>query len=155
MRLGLISDTHGKLRPEVFRHFDRVDRILHAGDVGSLELIAELEALAPVTAVWGNMDGFEVRTRLHETAAVDVEDRRILLVHGHRTGSPTPERLHAAYPEGDVVVYGHTHIPLVQRLAGRLFVNPGAAGPARFGRRPSVGLLTVTDRYVDARLIEL
>ncbi len=143
MRIGLISDTHGLLRPEVFDLFAGVDRILHAGDIGSVEILIELEAIAPVTAVRGNTDGFEVRARVPEVAELELADRRIVVVHGDQFGTPGPLELRAAYPSADIVVYGHTHRPLVDRAEGKLVVNPGAAGPRRFKLRPSVGILTL------------
>ncbi len=155
VRIGLISDTHGKLRPAVFEHFRGVERILHAGDVGPYDLLVELEAIAPVTAVVGNTDGFELRGRLPEVAELEAAGRRIVVVHGHLLGSPTPARLHAAYPSADIIVYGHTHRPLAERLEGTLVVNPGGAGAPRFSLRPSVGLLTLTEAGMEVRLIEL
>ncbi|HEY8484115.1 MAG TPA: metallophosphoesterase family protein [Longimicrobiales bacterium] len=155
MLIGLISDTHGRLRPEVFRHFEGVDRILHAGDIGDLEILVELEALAPVTAVWGNTDGFDVRARVPEFAWLELEGSRLLVLHGHQLGSPEPARLRAAHPDAGIIVYGHTHKALVDEADGRLVVNPGAAGPARFGVRPSVALLTLTPSAATVRLVEL
>lgn len=155
MLVGVISDTHGRLRPEVFERLAGVERILHAGDVGPAELLVELEAVAPVTAVWGNTDGFDVRARVPEVAELSLEGRRIIVVHGHRLGSPTPAALRGAYPDADVIVYGHTHRPLVDRAADRLVVNPGAAGPARFGLRPSVALMTLAGPVSGARIVEL
>ena len=142
MRIGLISDTHGRLRPEVFELFDGVERVLHAGDVGPASLLAELEAIAPVTAVWGNTDGFELRSILPEIAELDLAGQRIVVVHGHQLGSPTPAALRSAHRDAAVILYGHTHRPLVERN-GALVVNPGSAGAARFGIPPSVGILTL------------
>ncbi|HEX7117162.1 MAG TPA: metallophosphoesterase family protein [Longimicrobiales bacterium] len=155
MLVGLISDTHGQLRPEVFDRFAAVDRILHAGDIGSVELLLELEAIAPVTAVWGNTDGFDVRARVAETAEAVLDGCRVVVVHGHQLGSPRPDSLREAYPEADVIVYGHTHRADVDRADGRWVVNPGAAGPARFRLRPSVALMTVERASVDVRIVEL
>ncbi|MFW6078648.1 MAG: metallophosphoesterase family protein [Gemmatimonadota bacterium] len=155
MRIGLISDTHGFLRSEVFGRFEDVERILHAGDIGPAELLVELEAIAPVTAVWGNTDGPELRRALPEIATLEMEGRRVRVVHGHQLGSPQPETLREAYPEDDIIVYGHTHRPLVDRRHGRLTVNPGAAGHARFRLRPSVGILDLTEKRADVEIAEL
>ena len=142
MRLGVISDTHGLLRPEVFDAFAEVDQILHAGDIGSLELLAELEALAPVTAVYGNTDGFELRNRLPRVARVELDGFDIVVTHGDQFGSPTPEKLNAAFPEPQILVYGHTHRPLLTIVDVVVTVmNPGSAGPRRFKIPPSVGIL--------------
>lgn len=156
MLLGLISDTHGFLRSEVFGHFEDVDRVLHAGDVGPPELLTELEVIAPVTAVWGNTDGSELRQRLPEIAELELEGRRIVVVHGHQLGSPKPDGLRRAHPDADVIVYGHTHWARVDERDGRLTVNPGAAGHARFRTKPSVALLTLApDARPEVRIIRL
>lgn len=142
MRLGIISDTHGLLRPEVFDAFAQVDHILHAGDVGPLELLSELEAIAPVTAVYGNTDGWEVRERLPQVAQVELDGFRIVVTHGDQLGSPTPEKLNAAFPEAEIIVYGHTHRPLLTTVDLVVTVmNPGGAGRRRFDLPPSVGIM--------------
>ena len=142
MKVGLISDTHGKLRPEVFEAFRAVDVILHAGDIGSLDIITELEAVAPVHAVHGNTDDFDVQARYGERVEVELDGKRVVVVHGHLFASPTPERLRNAFPHADVIVYGHTHKPMVNQIPP-MIVNPGAAGPARFKLKPSVAILEI------------
>ena len=92
MRLGIISDTHGLLRPEVFEVFREVDQILHAGDIGPPEILEELEAIAPVLAVFGNTDGFEVRARVPEVIELRIEGFDFLVVHGHQLGELGPGR---------------------------------------------------------------
>ena len=87
MRLGVIADTHGLLRPQVFRAFEQVDHIVHAGDIGSLDLLTELEAVAPVTAVYGNTDQPEVRQRLPQVAHVELEGFDVVVTHGDQLGS--------------------------------------------------------------------
>jgi putative phosphoesterase len=142
MRLGVIADTHGLLRPEVFDVFRDVDHILHAGDLGPIDVLTELESLAPVTAVFGNTDGPEVRSRLPQVAQVELDGFRIVVTHGDQLGSPTPDKLHAAFPEAEILVFGHTHRPLLTLVDVVVTViNPGGAGPRRFGLPPSVGIL--------------
>lgn len=142
MRLGVIADTHGLLRPEVFDVFRDVDHILHAGDLGPIDVLTELESLAPVTAVYGNTDGPEVRSRLLQVAQVELDGFRIVVTHGDQLGSPTPDKLHAAFPEAEILVFGHTHRPLLTLVDVVVTViNPGGAGPRRFGLPPSVGIL--------------
>jgi putative phosphoesterase len=142
MRLGIISDTHGLLRPEVFEVFAGVDRILHAGDVGPPELLAELEAIAPVQAVWGNTDGFDLRGRVSEVIETRIEGFDFLVVHGHQLGSPTAAKLHARWPNAEVIIYGHTHRPLLETVDLVVTVmNPGGAGPRRFDLPASVGIM--------------
>ena len=155
MRFGLISDTHGLLRPEVFTHFHGVDHILHAGDIGDTGIVAELEAIAPVTAVWGNTDDFDVRRAVPEIARVEAEGRSIVVVHGHQVGSPSPDTLAPAHADAGIIVFGHTHRPLAERRGDQLYLNPGGAGAPRFGLRPSIMLLALRASDEDIRLIEL
>lgn len=142
MRLGVISDTHGLLRPEVFEAFAEVDHILHAGDIGTLDILAELEALAPVTAVYGNTDGFDVRQQVPRVARMELDGFDIVVTHGDQLGTPTPEGLNVAFPDAQILVYGHTHRPLLTIVDVVVTVmNPGSAGPRRFRLPPSVGIL--------------
>lgn len=152
--IGLIADTHGLLRPDVHRALEGVELILHAGDVCGGEILDELALIAPVHAVRGNCDDPDDRSlaaRYDET----IGGVRIHVSHGHELGVPTAHGLLAEY-DADVIVYGHTHRPLVSRTAGRLVVNPGAAGPRRFDIMPSVARLTITPPgAVDVELVDL
>jgi putative phosphoesterase len=142
MRLGVISDTHGLLRAEVFEVFKAVDHILHGGDVGTWEILIELQALAPVTAFYGNTDGPELRGKLTQVAQVELDGFEIVVTHGDQFGHPTPTKLHDVYPRAEIIVFGHTHKPLLELVDRTVTViNPGGAGPKRFGLTPSVGIL--------------
>lgn len=142
MRLGVISDTHGMLRPQVFEAFKEVDHILHGGDIGEWDLIVELQALAPVTAVYGNTDGFDIRSRVPQVAEVELDGFPIVVTHGDQFGTPTPAKLHAAFPNADIIIFGHSHKPLLELVDKTVTVmNPGGAGAPRFGVAPSVGIL--------------
>lgn len=152
MLIGLISDTHGLVRPDVARVLEGVDLILHAGDVGSGDVLAELALVAPVEAVSGNIDPFELM--LPPVYIADLGGTVIHVSHGHELGSPTPEKLVANY-HADLIVYGHTHRALVRRVGGTLVVNPGAAGPRRFNLKPSVGLLTLAAGGPTVRIVPL
>ena len=151
--VGLISDTHGLLRPEVFTALAGAELILHAGDVGGDDILDELQAIAPVQAVFGNTDP-PGHPRLLERIEREVEGVSIHVSHGHELGSPTPAKLLAAYG-ARVIVYGHTHRGLIERHGDRLVINPGAAGARRFNLLPSVGLLRLGEGRVDAELIPL
>ena len=157
MRLGIISDTHGLLRAEVFDVFKAVNHILHAGDVGNPDILIELQALAPVTAVYGNTDGAELRARLPRTATARLDGFDIVVTHGDEFGSPTPGALHERYPDAEIIVYGHTHQPLLELVDRTVTVmNPGAAGPAGFRLRPSVGIMELEPGIPPrARIVEL
>ncbi len=151
--VGLVSDTHGLVRPELHAALAGVELILHAGDVGGDDVLDELATIAPVEAVYGNTDA-PGHPRLAQAIVRSVGGVRIHVSHGHELGSPTPARLLAAYP-ADVLVYGHTHLPLVSRAEGRLVVNPGAAGPRRFHIQPSIALLDIDGDSAEARIITL
>ena len=142
MRLGVISDTHGLLRPEVLEVFREVDHILHCGDVGRWDVVVELQVLARVTAVYGNVDDLEIRAKLPQVGEVELDGFRIVVTHGDQLGSPTPVKLHEAFPKAEIIVYGHTHKPLLELVDKTVTVmNPGGAGAPRFGLLPSVGIL--------------
>ena len=152
--IGLISDTHGLVRPEVFDALAGVDLILHAGDVGPPDVLVELSAIAPVRAVYGNTDA-PGRADLVERIDEMFEGVRVVVTHGHEIAGLNPPRLVSAYMHADVIVYGHTHEQLITRAARRTVINPGAAGARRFHLQPSVARLTIDNRNVDARIIHL
>ncbi|MGQ0712255.1 MAG: metallophosphoesterase family protein [Gemmatimonadaceae bacterium] len=151
--VGLVSDTHGLIRPDIFSALDGVELILHAGDVGGVDVLAELGSIAPIEAVAGNTDPPGM-PGLADFLDREIDGVRIHVSHGHEFGRPTPERLLARYPH-DVLVYGHTHRQLIARAQGRLVINPGAAGPRRFSLLPSVGKLVIEDGKFDAELVPL
>lgn len=143
MRLGIISDTHNVLRPEVLDVFSQVDHILHGGDVGDADILTQLEAVAPVTAVFGNTDGFEMRSKLPKIAQIQLDGFDVVVTHGDQLGHPTPALLHEAFPRAEIIVFGHTHTPVLELVDRTVTVmNPGSAGPKRFDRpAPSVGIM--------------
>jgi len=143
MRLGVISDTHNLLRPEVLEVFSQVDHILHGGDVGDEDILIQLEAVAPVTAVFGNTDGSRLRRRLPQVAQVRLDGFDIVVTHGDQLGSPTPTLLHGAFPKAEIIVFGHTHRAVLELVDKTVTVmNPGSAGPRRFDLAgPSVGIM--------------
>ena len=156
MRIGLISDTHGQLRPAILQHFANVDLILHAGDVGNQDVLTELETLAPVHAVSGNTDTFPLLSALPELQDLQLAGRQVIVTHGHRLDPLTPEKLSQNFPHARIILYGHTHRPFIGRINGTLVVNPGAAGPARFRLKPSIATLEWNDFGEEiVRLIEL
>jgi putative phosphoesterase len=146
--VGVISDTHGRLRPAVFDHFDGVEHILHAGDIGGRDILDDLGTIAKVHAVFGNVDGVEMRGVVEAVVEIDLEGHAIVVMHGHQLGSPTPDGLAHAFPRAGIVVFGHTHRPLEVRIGDQLFINPGGAGAPRFGLKPSIGIL---DLHADGK----
>ena len=155
MKIGIISDTHGLLRAQVFQAFQGVEHVLHAGDVGNPDILTELEAIAPVTAVWGNVDGWEIRNRVPEVARLELGGVRIAVVHGMQFGSPTPQKVAAAHPDAGLVVFGHSHRPLIQQVGPTVAVNPGSAGPRRFKDPVTVAIAELEGGRVQARLVDL
>jgi len=148
--IGILSDTHGYFHPALVDDLTDVDRILHAGDVGDLGILDGLEAVAPVTAVWGNIDGPDIRRRLaeHERFTVDGVDVWMTHIAGRpgRWQAGMGEKLDANPP--DVLVCGHSHILRVERveaLGGMLYVNPGAAGQHGFHKEKTCLRLKIQD----------
>ncbi len=150
--IGLISDTHGLLRPDVHQALAGVGLILHAGDLGGEDILHELRAIAPTLAVRGNTDA--PAPYLESEIIQEIGGLSIHVSHGHELGRPTPERLLARYPQ-DVLVYGHTHLPFLLRREGRLVVNPGAAGQRRFDLEPSVARLRISGGVADVEFVTL
>ena len=151
--IGLISDTHGLVRPDVHTALAGVELILHAGDVGGDSVLDELSLIAPVAAVYGNTD-LPGDPRLAAEIERAIGGLLIHVSHGHETGSPSPQRLLDRYA-ADVIVYGHTHRALITAADRRLVVNPGAAGPRRFNLMPSVARLTIAAGVPSVALVEL
>jgi uncharacterized protein len=144
--VGIISDTHGLLRPAATAALAGCELIVHAGDVGGAGILAELRRIAPVVAVRGNVDGGPWADRLHAWETREVAGIRIHVRH-------IREQLDV---EGvDVVITGHTHRPVVEKVGGVLFVNPGSAGPRRFRLPVSVARLEIAAGNVEARIVEL
>jgi len=140
--VGVISDTHGLLRPEVAAAFANVQMILHAGDVGGAKVLDGLRKIAPVDAVYGNVDDPH-DPALARQRAVTLGGVRVHVSHGHELVRPTAELMLARY-DADVVIFCHTHKAVIARDGDRVAFNPGAAGPRRFDLQPSVARLTIT-----------
>lgn len=155
-RVGLVSDTHGLLRPEVVAFLQGCDHILHAGDVCDAALLDTLRALAPLSAVRGNNDRGAWATSLREREELTIDGVRILVVHDLadlRGAVRGRGRRQATVPDGvRVVVSGHSHRPLLEERDGVLFVNPGSAGPRRFSLPIACGELTIDGASVTARI---
>ena len=171
MKIGLISDTHlssGVIPQGITNAFQGVDLILHAGDLVDLSTLRGLEVIAPVTAVQGNMDMPGVRLGLPTKHVIEVEGRRIGLIHGHHVPHPNQvlsppldlEAMHqyllSEFADGviDCIVYGHTHQAHLETYQGVLIINPGSAAQGK-GGQPTVGLLTVDQDGTQGEIIQL
>lgn len=150
MRIGVISDTHGLLRPEALDALGGVDCILHAGDIGKPEVIERLEAVAPVIAIRGNVDTGAWAESFPETREVEIAGRRIYLLHNLKELAFDP-----AEAGIDVVIAGHSHKPLIETRGGVVYLNPGSAGPRRFSLPVALAVLTVTATALMPRIVEL
>lgn len=153
--IGVISDTHGRMHPRVLELLDGVDHILHAGDIGTEEVLIDLRALAPVTAVRGNVDVLRDCDRYPDEAAVTLGGLGFRVVH---QVAAVADRLRSGeWPDGrpDVLVFGHSHQGRIDRAGTVLLFNPGSAGPRRFRTVPSVGRITVTGGRAVPELIAL
>ena len=125
--LGVISDTHGLLRPEAVERLAGVDHIIHAGDIGSPEIIEGLRKIAPVTAIKGNIDKDSWANAYAETETITLADHSIYILHNRNELDFAPETAGI-----DIVICGHSHKPSVETIDGVLYLNPGSAGPRRF-----------------------
>jgi len=146
MKIAVISDTHGLLRPEVLPALTGVSRILHLGDVGKISILDDLRKIAPVTAIRGNIDHSGPCAELPETEVVPLEDsnheaRYIYMLHNLNTLHLDPAAAKFA-----AVLYGHTHTPSITRKRGVLYFNPGSCGPRRFDLPVTIGLLTLNEQ---------
>jgi putative phosphoesterase len=150
LRVGVISDTHGLLRPEAVAALQQADVILHAGDVGGSHVLQELGEIAPVIAVRGNVDLEPWARGLPDRRRLELGGARVLLLHDRLAVGPDPRGRGF-----QVVVFGHSHQPLAERKEGVLWFNPGAAGPRRFRLPVSLGFLEIDDARVRERLVRL
>jgi hypothetical protein len=150
MRIGVISDTHGLLRPEPLRALQGAEHFLHAGDVGDPAILDALRAIAPVTAIRGNIDEGGPCGHLPPTELVELGGRNIYMFHDVKKLDLNPGAAGIA-----VVVFGHSHKPLVEWRRGVLFLNPGSAGPRRFELPVTVAWLNIEADKLSARIVHL
>jgi hypothetical protein len=150
VNVGVISDTHGLLRPEAIRALGEPDLIVHAGDIGSPQVLETLRSLAPVLAVRGNNDIGGWANELPAFDQAQIGQVNLLVIHDIKQ-----LRLDRAHSEVQVVISGHSHRPSVQNKAGMIFLNPGSAGPRRFTLPVSIAHIRIVGNQIAARTIEL
>lgn len=150
MRIGVISDTHGLLRPEVAPALKGVQQILHLGDVGKPSILRELEQIAPVTAIRGNVDREGQCAKLPETDVVLIEGLYIYMLHDLKTLHLDPAAAKFA-----AVLHGHTHVPNFYTKKGVLYFNPGSCGPRRFDLPVTIGILTLKNGALEPEIVHL
>jgi hypothetical protein len=150
MRVGVISDTHGLLRPEALQALQGAEHILHAGDVGDPQILTALAKIAPVTAIRGNIDESGTCGHLPATELIELGGRSIYMLHDVKKLELNPEAAGIA-----AVVFGHSHKPTVERRRGVLFLNPGSAGPRRFELPVSIAWLYIEPHDPNAQIVIL
>lgn len=149
-KVGIISDTHGLLRPQAIDAVSGSDFIIHAGDIGSIDVINQLRVIAPVTAIKGNIDKGTWASAFSDNEVLEVGGRFIYIIHNLNELDLDP-----AAAGFEVVVSGHSHKPKVKQIDDVLYVNPGSAGPRRFSLPIALAVLDITEEAIDARIIEL
>jgi putative phosphoesterase len=150
MRVGIISDTHGLLRPEAIRHLAGTDHIIHAGDIGAPEVIEGLRRIAPTTAIRGNIDSGEWAKNYPDTELVVLGGRAFYVLHNLEE-----IKLDPAASGFDVIISGHLHRPRIETKTGVLYLNPGSAGPRRFKLPIAVATLVLSDQAILPRILEI
>ena len=150
MRIGLISDTHGLLRPQAMKQLAGTDHIIHAGDIGGPEVVEGLRRIAPTTAIRGNIDVAEWSKGYPDTEFVVLGGRALYVLHNVNEIKFDP-----AASGFDVVISGHSHRPKIETKNGVLYVNPGSAGPRRFKLPIAVAILALSDRAILPRILEI
>jgi putative phosphoesterase len=145
--VGVISDTHGLLRPEAVAALDGVERIVHAGDIGAAGILSALSRIAPVTAARGNNDRGPWAREIQEREVLEIAGHRLLVLHDLKELEVDPAREGYA-----AVIAGHSHKPHIERRGGVLFLNPGSAGPRRFRLPISLAILSISATKLEAEL---
>ena len=150
MIIGVISDTHGLLRPEALATLQGSDYLIHAGDIGDPQILDKLAAIAPLTAVRGNVDHGAWTRKIPATNVLEIGEISIYVLHNLQELDLKPEAA-----KFTAVIYGHSHVPKQERKNGVLYFNPGSAGPRRFKLPVSVGRMTIEDGRIDSKILLL
>jgi len=155
MKIGLISDTHGRVPAAVFTIFKDVELIIHAGDVGHENILSELKAIAPVKAVYGNVDGFPLVGKLNRIDFLGVEDRVICITHIVNNPKTFAYELFKLNRSADIVIFGHTHRAEIKEAHKMMFINPGSVSQPRGKGGASVAILDIEGKRADVQFIEI
>ena len=150
MKIGIISDTHGRLAEKVLDVLDGIDVIFHAGDIGSLSVVDALESVAPVFGVCGNMDGIEIAKRFPRRDLVELAGECFYIIHEPYLLDIDPKTAGV-----DCVIFGHTHIPLIEKRDGVLFINPGSASVPKYKNPPTVAVCEIKEGSLKPSILSL
>ena len=150
MQIGIISDTHGLLRPEAIKQLAGADHIIHAGDIGAPEVVDGLRKIAPTTAIRGNIDAGAWAKNYPETESIVLGGRTLYVLHNLKE-----IKLDPAACGFHIVISGHSHRPKIETRNGVLYVNPGSAGPRRFKLPIAVAALSLSDDAILPRILEI
>ncbi|MFW6023037.1 MAG: metallophosphoesterase family protein [Halanaerobiaceae bacterium] len=150
MKIGVISDTHipskvKKIPEIVFEKFKNVDLIIHAGDIVNQSVLDKLDEYAPVKAVCGNVDTYDLKNKLPERLRLELEGFKIGVIHGHNVRGHLMNKLSFVFPDADIIIFGHTHHPCNQLINGQLHFNPGSPTDRRMQKKHSIGIIELSD----------
>jgi putative phosphoesterase len=149
MKIGILSDTHNVLPKEVFDYFKGVQYIVHAGDIGGQDIVTDLESIAPVFAVYGNMDSHPLVSNLKRIYFFKLASLQFCLTHIIRSAKSFAYELFKMNNEADIVIYGHTHLADKTKYGDILFINPGSASSPKHGTSRSVAILTIEGKKAE------
>jgi putative phosphoesterase len=155
MKIGVLSDTHGHLSPEIFHFFKNVNHIIHAGDIGDHNIIEKLKTVSPVSAIYGNIDRYPVTSMYKNKLFVKLAGKKIFIIHEIGNIKRISYQLFKNDIKPDIVIYGHTHKPKVDTYRNILYLNPGSASKPRPGKFSTVVILTIEDDTIDHQFIEI
>lgn len=155
MQVGIISDTHNTLPPEIFGIFEKVDMIFHAGDIGAEQILQELETIAPVRAIYGNTDTFPLVSRLRPMELFKLDGYRICMIHAIRSPKAFAFEMLKMKEEADIVIFGHTHTSVKTVFNNIVFINPGSASSPRHGLKASVAIMKLGGSGIDVEFITI
>lgn len=155
MQIGIISDTHGSLPSTVFEHFKTVEQIFHAGDIGEIRVIEQLEKIAPVYAVVGNMDDWNLRRNFPSIYFTEIKNKKFCLVHDIGNKKKFCFELFKNKNEADIIIHGHTHRPTYEVFQNKIFINPGSSAHPRTTKKGSLAIIELNGAELNHKFIDL
>lgn len=148
-KIGVISDTHGLLRPEAEKYLEGSNLIIHAGDIGNSAIINKLRKIATIYAIRGNVDKEKWADEFPDTLELEILNKKIFIIHNIKEVNVSNEKIY------DIIISGHSHKPLIEKINGILYLNPGSAGKRRFSLPVSIAQIKIIEGKISAEIIEL